>query len=347
MEPESSAAGANRDSTACRLGHVPALDGLRGVAVLLVLAVHATGFPPGGHLGVDLFFVLSGFLITTLLLEERADTGRLSLRDFYGRRARRLLPALVLLLAAYLTIDAAKGHDGLKTVALAGLYLGNAVQAFSQVNPLAHSGLEHLWSLAAEEQFYLLWPLLLLLIARSRQPLRNLGMVLGALVLWRYLLFTGGASHHRLYNGPDTHADGLAIGAALAFLRERNPAFTVSRTIATAGLGICVGALLLRHATPAWDAYGLPFAETACAVVLIAGLTLPAWKTALSWGVLVWFGRISYSLYLWHYMLMWAFDWRLRPLAAALAVAVAYVSTRWIEEPIRRHRPGLSRPAPA
>lgn len=338
--------GADADAQVKRLGHVRALDGLRGVAILLVVAVHATGFPPGGHLGVDLFFVLSGFLITTLLLEERAATGRLSLRDFYARRGRRLLPALALLLAAYLAIDAAKGTDGLKTVALAGLYLGNAVQAFSQVNALARSGLEHLWSLAEEEQFYLLWPLLLPLVARGR-PLRVLGTAVAVLCLWRYGLFSGHATHHRLYNGPDTHADGLVAGAALAFLRQQHGAFKMSRFVALIGLGVGVMVLLLRQPTPAWDAYGLPLAAAACAIVLTAGLTLPTWNAVLSWSVLRWFGRISYSLYLWHYMLIWAFGWHLRPVAAALAIAIAYASTRWIEEPIRRYRPGFGRPVPA
>ncbi len=313
-----------------------------------MLFVHATGFPPGGHLGVDLFFVLSGFLITTLLLEERDGTDRISLRAFYGRRARRLLPPLALLLASYLVIDAAKGHDGLKTVALAGLYFGNAIQAFSRVNPLAHSGLEHLWSLAEEEQFYLLWPLLLPFVALTKRPVRLLGIVIGLLCLYRLALAVGGASHHRLYNGPDTHADGLIVGAAIAFLRQRAADFRISGTVATVGVGLGLAALTVRHPNQVWDVFGLPLADAACAIALIAGLTISAWNAALSWSTLRWFGRISYSLYLWHYMLMWGFDWKLRPVAAALAVAIAYASTRWIEEPIRRYpRPGLRRPAPA
>src|SRR2546425_3253073 len=97
------------DPAMTRLGHLQALDGLRGVAILLVFSYHCFGWPQGGHLGVDLFFVLSGFLITTLLLEERDAAGRIDLHFFYGRRARRLLPALALLLTAYIAIDAAKG----------------------------------------------------------------------------------------------------------------------------------------------------------------------------------------------------------------------------------------------
>jgi peptidoglycan/LPS O-acetylase OafA/YrhL len=332
------AAAVHSTSAVQRLGRVPALDGVRGIAILLVVAVHATGYPRGGHLGVDLFFVLSGFLITTLLLEERANTGRISLRRFYARRARRLLPALALLLLTYLAIDAAKGHNGLRTVALAGLYFGNAVQALSNVNPLAHSGLEHLWSLAEEEQFYLIWPLVLPFVAMRRRPLRALILVLALLAVYRLGLGLLGASHHRLYNGPDTHADGLLAGAAIAFLRQRQTGLAVSGSLAAVGLAVGVGAATLREPSAAWDVFGLPFAEAACAVVLVAALTLPAWTAVASWSPLRWFGRISYSLYLWHYMLIWAFGWQLRPVAALLAVVVAYASTRWIEEPIRRYR---------
>jgi peptidoglycan/LPS O-acetylase OafA/YrhL len=321
-----------------RLGHAPALDGLRGLAILLVVSVHATGYPPGGHLGVDLFFVLSGFLITTLLIEERTETGSISLRRFYARRARRLLPALGLLLVTYLVIDAVKGHDGLETVALAGLYFGNAVQAFSRVNPLAHSGLEHLWSLAEEEQFYLLWPLLLPLVALAKRPLRILAALAVILVFYRMGLAFNGAAHHRLYNGPDTHAEGLVAGAAIAFYRQRARSFKVSPSVAAAGVGLGVVALIARQPDVAWDAFGLPLAEAACVIALVASLTIPEWTRALSWGPLRWFGRISYSLYLWHYMLMWAFGERDRPLAALLAIGVAYASTRWIEEPLRRRR---------
>src|SRR5205807_4444978 len=112
-----------------RLGHVAALDGLRGFAILLVVSVHVTGVPKGGGLGVDLFFVLSG-LITALLLEERERDGRIRIRAFYERRARRLLPALAVLLLAFLVIDAAQGRNGLSQVADYGLYAGNAYEAF-------------------------------------------------------------------------------------------------------------------------------------------------------------------------------------------------------------------------
>jgi peptidoglycan/LPS O-acetylase OafA/YrhL len=332
-----------------RLGHRFELDGVRGVAILLVLAVHTTGYPVGGHVGVDLFFVLSGFLITSILLDELANTGAISLRGFYVRRSLRLLPPLVLLVSTYLIIDAAKGANGLHTVFLAALYFGNIVQAFgSHTNTLFGSGLEHLWSLAEEEQFYAIWPLALPFVARGKNPLRILLAILAVLFLYRYGLAAAGATHRRLYNGPDTHADGLIAGAAIAFW-YRSGTLRIRSGLATLGLAAFVLACLVRPANQAWDVIGLPLAEAACCALVIAALTLPRWQRALSVTPLRWFGRISYSLYLWHYMLLWAFAHHHRGLAAALAIVVAYASTRWLEEPLRRRRrqrrPGVLTPA--
>ncbi len=152
-----------------RLGYVPALDGVRAVAVLLVVACHALSMP-GGFLGVEIFFVLSGFLITTLLLEERQAQGRLGLRSFYIRRVWRLYPALAALLAAWLVLSAL-GLTPLPPageavgVLVSGTYLANAANAWFFPLPI---GLQHLWSLALEEQFYLLWPPLLALVLYKR-----------------------------------------------------------------------------------------------------------------------------------------------------------------------------------
>jgi hypothetical protein len=205
-----------------RLGYAPALDGLRGVAIALVMLHHADVLP-GGYIGVDVFFVLSGFLITTLLLEERAAQGRISLRGFYRRRARRILPALITLLLGYLVVVALAGGSGIRAVALGGFFTGNAVQAFANPNPLAQNGLglAHLWSLAEEEQFYLLWPVVLILLARTRRLIPALATILAVALVWRGVLAAEGASFYRIYYGPDTHADGLLAGALLAALRWR------------------------------------------------------------------------------------------------------------------------------
>jgi peptidoglycan/LPS O-acetylase OafA/YrhL len=158
---------------------------LRAIAVALVVAFHYTGgkTPLGGGYGVDLFFVLSGFLITTLLLEERAATGRIRLGGFYLRRARRLFPALAALLCAYLVYNAILGRDALATVADYGLYFGNIYFVVSR--HADNTGLGHLWSLAEEEQFYLVWPLVLLLIARTKRPAYWIAALVVALVAYR------------------------------------------------------------------------------------------------------------------------------------------------------------------
>jgi peptidoglycan/LPS O-acetylase OafA/YrhL len=315
---------------------LPALDGLRGLAIASVVAYHCFGWPAGGHLGVDLFFVLSGFLITTLLLRERLETGRISLRAFYARRAARLLPALALMLIVYMMIAAVKGDDGLKAVLLSGLYFGNVMIAFTHDSRfVVQSGIGHLWSLAEEEQFYLVWPILLSIVARSRRPARLVLAAALALVAYKFVLMTEGASHHRLYNGPDTHAEGLVAGAFVAFLVARRPDLTLPRITLALTLPFVTLFLFARTQSTGWDGIGLPLAETGCVALVMAALTLPEWQRLLSFAPLRWLGRISYSLYLWHAMLMWATNQRLGWLVAPASIAIAYASTRWLEEPIR------------
>src|SRR5258707_14914511 len=148
-----------------RLGYVPALDGLRGVAILLVLGRHAFTTPVGGGYGVDLFFVLSGFLITALLLEERDKTGQVSLNGFYRRRARRLFPALAVMLTAFIAIEIVKDRaaEGFRTTLWGAFYTTNIAQAWFP-HLIGRPPVSVLWSLAQEEQFYLLVPLALLLL---------------------------------------------------------------------------------------------------------------------------------------------------------------------------------------
>jgi peptidoglycan/LPS O-acetylase OafA/YrhL len=316
-----------RAETRARLGHVPALDGLRGVAIAIVVAYHAFGFPLGGWLGVDLFFVLSGFLITTLLLEEHAATGAVRLRAFYVRRARRLLPALAVLLAAYVAIS---GIAGLGVVARFGFYTGNVYEAFVPGAAQHLVGLNHLWSLAQEEQFYLVWPAALLLAPKVRRPVLVLATIAAALMVYRLALAGTGASDARIYFAPDTNVDGLLLGAALAF----RPFAVPRRFVVLASAVGAVLSLLIPQSTALGVSATLPLAELA-AVVLIAAavdgtLRLPR--------PLIWLGGISYSLYLWHYLVLWAFQWQQPLLAVAVSVAAAYASTVWIERPFRRRR---------
>jgi peptidoglycan/LPS O-acetylase OafA/YrhL len=364
-----------------RLGYRPALDGVRGLAIAIVVAFHAFGWPRGGTLGVDLFFVLSGFLITTLLLEEHDAMGTISIRRFYGRRARRLLPALFVLMVPFLLLAAvsAATTSSLRSPIFVGLastltYTSNIVVA---ADPSAvPAAMIHLWSLAAEEQFYIVWPLLLLALIRVggiRVVARALAVLLMVAIVYRLQLLMRGASIERLYYGPDTHADSLLIGCAFGCYIARHglPAWIRAsargREVASAvSLTLVIAAVVLLERIPQRLAYETQFLPTGFALVAgifivcaVAGETVVA--RGLSVRPMVFLGRISYSLYLWHLPLLVGFagvhrELGLRPIAAvAAAVALASCSRKFIELPFLRRRTeagtarldGTPAPAPA
>ncbi len=248
-------------TTAVTGRHLPALNGLRGVAVIGVVAYHLQlGWAKGGYLGVDLFFVLSGFLITTLLLEEWVGSGRIDLAAFWGRRARRLLPALFLVVAAlalYLVCNALFGGPGANgLIDLSGLR-GDAIATLLYVNNwhliYAHqsyfaqfstpSPLQHTWSLAIEEQFYLVWPLVLLFLLHfARRGWRRAGVVVTVALgvgssLLMAALFHPGVDPSRIYYGTDTRLFDLMAGATIAFLAaaRRQPNARAQRILHTVG----------------------------------------------------------------------------------------------------------------
>src|SRR6478609_9428250 len=247
--------------------HVPALDGLRGIALLGVLLFHANGALAGGYLGVDLFFVLSGFLITSLLLAERRETGRIALGPFWIRRARRLFPALLSLMpvvAIYGRYFARK--EELLTVraqALAALaYVANWQAIFRHQSYwqlfAAPSPLEHTWSLSIEEQFYVVWPLLVSLLLRRRTARTLLGvcLLLSALSMAAMLFFFDPGNTTRAYLGTDTRMTGILFGAALATVISPNQHFA-ARTVRVldvgglfAALGLAVAWTCLRGTDP-------------------------------------------------------------------------------------------------
>jgi peptidoglycan/LPS O-acetylase OafA/YrhL len=345
------------------IAYRPALDGVRALAVAAVLLFHGgVAVLPGGFLGVDAFFVLSGFLITSLLLAEHEQTGRIRLAAFWGRRARRLLPALLVVLV----VVAVVGRYLLPDVEL-GLLRGDALAALGYVanwrmiyrgsdyftQTAAPSPLQHTWSLGIEEQFYWLWPLIVvgllaLGVTRGRRVLGAvcvagaLGSALAAFALYRP------DDVNRAYFGTDTRAQALLIGCALATVpltrgRRGYGALAVAGTAGTAWLW--------THAdgTDAW-LYRGGFTVTALAVaaVLAHAVASPRGPTAwvLALPPLVWLGRISYGLYLWHWPLfqfVTADRTGLRGVAllavrCGLTVAVATVSFYLIEQPIRRGR---------
>jgi peptidoglycan/LPS O-acetylase OafA/YrhL len=210
-------------------GRLPGIDGLRAIAVLVVIAFHLTPGPLlGGYLGVDLFFVISGFLITGLLLRERAEHGRIRLREFWVRRARRLLPALVMLLLTCSSAAFFVGGDvlvrlwsqliGALTFSSNWVLIATGSSYFDDSAPELF---RNLWSLAVEEQFYLAWPFVVLLVALvPRRWVRAsvLAAVAIASALAMALLYVPGTDATRVYYGTDTHSFGLAIGASLAVL---------------------------------------------------------------------------------------------------------------------------------
>ena len=351
----------------------PGLDGLRGLAVIAVIAFHEqlSAFP-GGFLGVDVFFVLSGYLITDLLTAHWNQHGRLDLRGFWARRARRLLPALAVLLvavtAATAVIEPAQ-LAALRSALLAAVtYSSNWWQALAHQSYFARFGppppLQHLWSLAIEEQFYLVWPLLLIVIlktCRSRHLRAGLawsGAALSALAM--ALVYVPGADPSRVYYGTDTHASALFIGSALALtwpLRRLGPLGGLeapgrdrTRIPDALGLaGIAVLAWAMGHFAGTdrvlYPAGLLVTALAAGGVVLAAASPgLVSW--ALGRSVLRWIGVRSYGIYLWHWPVIAlataAFprqrpaDWIWLP-EAAISVGLAAASWRWVEEPIIRN----------
>ncbi|MCU0267654.1 MAG: acyltransferase [Acidimicrobiales bacterium] len=372
------------------LRHVPALDGLRGAAVAGVLAFHG-GHLQGGFLGVDLFFVLSGFLITSLLVAEDRRTGGIGLRRFWGRRARRLLPALFGVLggvALYAMVFASPGElDAIRADAVSTVfYVANwhAIAAGNGYWDLyaAPSPLEHVWSLAIEEQFYLVWPLVVLgVLAVGRRAARgrdDLGQVLllacavaGALAStwWMATLHTPGEDPSRVYLGTDTRLTGILSGAALAIVLARwgHVRGRVGRwaleVVAVAAAGFLAWAWSTTSGSDDWLYQG---GFLACALAVVALLGSVSHPTAgplsrvLSVAPLRSLGLISYGLYLWHWPVFItlrreevANGWTLFALQVGVSLAFALVSYRYLEQPIRQRvvaawwRPAYTMPTAA
>ena len=351
--------------------HVPALDGLRGLALLGVLLFHANGALPGGYLGVDLFFVLSGYLITSLLLAEQRATGRIRLSAFWVRRARRLFPALLSLMPAVALYGRYFARtdelQSLRAQALAALaYVANWQAIFEHKSYwqlfAAPSPLEHTWSLSIEEQFYVLWPLLVTLILRrySSRALLLVSVVLSAVSMCAMLLLFKPENTTRAYLGTDTRMAGILAGAALATLVSPGRAFGRRATRYLDGLGACallglgVAWCKLSGENPFLYRGGFWLTELGALALIVCGVagepSLVA--RALAFRPFRWLGTISYGVYLWH----WPVNVFLTPerahlhgvlLQAArftLTFAIAIASYHFLERPIRRHGLPFNRP---
>ena len=319
----------------------PELDGIRGLAILLVLAQHIN-LPRSalaGMVGVNLFFVLSGYLITSLLIKEQDATGRIDLRRFYERRVRRLIPALVAVLIATGALMAIMGR--------LGDYLGPAAVSFFYVSDIAKAiGYDlgyvgHTWSLAMEEQFYLLWPALLIFTPRRFLAPIAIGGILLAVVLQLALVPDNVLAHFR----PDVRADAILWGCLIALIPVAVPRWAA----AASGIGLVVVSF-----TFLWPA-GIALSSILSAL-LIAGASQLA--PVLSARPLVRVGQISYGMYLWHAIPVGLLE-RQTLAGNVLAMAAVVVTTivlalaseRWIERPFRRPRQApvsgfASEPAP-
>ena len=368
----------DRGRRAGEMGYLPGLDGLRAIAIIGVLLYHSgIDWMPGGFLGVDVFFVLSGFLITSLILEEYDRSGRVDFRRFYLGRARRLLPAVLVMLIivgiavliVYRDALSAFREDALATV----LYLNNWWYIVVDQSYFESMGrpplLKHLWSLAVEEQFYLIWPAIaLFLMRRGGRPLVRRIAVLAALASTGWMAFIairGGypidADPSRAYFGTDSHSMGLLVGAALATVWRPGRLSTSiprgARTLVT-GIGVATVAVifafytLVGEFTP-WLYRGGFLALAVFTAVLIAAATHPASPLGplLGIGVLRYIGRRSYGIYLWHWPIFMVtrpgidVPWS-EPVAfvvrMALTFAIAEVSYRVVEMPIRRGALGVA-----
>lgn len=349
------------------------LDGMRAIAVALVVVYHLfpASWVKGGFIGVDVFFVISGFLITSLLLRPSARVGTTAgLIEFWRRRARRLLPALALLLTVCATAGWLIGGDVL--VGLGPQVLGATTFSYNWVSIAEGGGyfaagtpelFRNLWSLAVEEQFYVLWPLLLPLVLLVRSAWGRAAIALaaaGASAAWMAALIGPGSEPTRAYFGTDSHAFGILIGVALAFLVARMPRRSWMERDETrlgllvVGISALVGLAVLGAMPPTGTTTTFPGALLAASGLSAVAIFVAVWPGSwfgrgLDNRVMAWFGDRSYGIYLWHWPVLVLLVAELQGttpdagvpvstglLALAVTLVVSAASYRWLERPIRR-----------
>ena len=354
------------------LPYMPGLDGLRALAVVAVIAYHSEiESVPGGFLGVEIFFVISGYLITALLLEEFNLNSAINLRQFWGRRARRLLPALFLYVGGSIAFAYSMAEDVVPTKGEVLSTLGYVYNWFGIFQEISYTDVferknffHHLWSLAVEEQFYLLWPILLLCLQRyiNRKvtiSLLVLGIMSSAFLMWT--MYQPFEDPLRVYYGTDTRASGLLIGALLAYIwrpwndekSELSPkGKDVLLPVGLAALGILILAnmhytLLMPDADQLFRG-GFLITSIATAIV-IACVVIPDsnLNSLLGLAPFVWVGKRSYGLYLWHWPVFQLTrervdvdinGWELFAVRMFVTLVLVEISYQCIERPIRERR---------
>ena len=367
----------HRDTTRspASMPYLAGLDGVRALAIVAVLLYHADiAWIPGGFLGVEVFFVVSGYLITALLLGERASTGRIDLKRFWIRRARRLLPALAVFMAGSYALAVLLADDVVdqwrEEALAAAFYVANWFGIANDVSYAEGFGrksfLHHLWSLAVEEQFYLLWPIVLWgglrLIGRRGMVVATLGLIAGSAALM-WVLYQPLTDPTRVYYGTDTRAQGLLVGAVLAMVWQpwRWQHRTVARrrivswSASVVGLGALgvVGWAMWRYdlsittAEPLFrGGFLITSGATALVIAAVATQRSPL-GSVMAVAPLRWIGTRSYGLYLWHWPIYQLTrprvdvdlgQWETLGLRLVLTVMVTEASYRIIETPIRQGR---------
>lgn len=348
--------------TTHRFGYRPALDGLRGVAVLSVVLYHTRALH-GGWLGVEVFFVLSGFLITSILFAEMQSTARINLVNFWRRRARRLLPALFLMIGAITVYGAVislrSDLTSLRREVIGALtYTSNWVQIYGGGGYwgqfTAPSPLRHMWSLAVEEQFYLAFPFVALVTLRRRRPHIVLWSLTALAVTWQITMAFFG-SVDRVYLGTDTRLAGILLGASLAVTPIVPAVAGILRRLAIpVALGLAVAIAVLDGANI--STFRGPFqAATIAAAILVVVCADPHPKgfgAAMTQRPLVYVGKLSYGLYLFHWPIADALEqksglsgWWLAGVTLLISFPIAVASYHLIETPIRHHGLGVLRPS--
>lgn len=323
------------------------LDGLRAIAITLVILYHLSRVLfRGASMGVDIFFVISGYIITAGLLAERRRDGNISIKKFYLRRVRRIWPALIATVIFTLVSGAVIGENYLKP---AGEALGsfmNWALAFRFADP-GLPALNHTWSLSTEEQFYLVWPLTLTLILRWRRNsvVCALAVAIAAVTAWRYVLHFSGAPFERIHFAFDTRADQLLIGCLLAMIGARRLPALLSRMWFVPAAMLALVALLLPARVPLMATAGYTVIGISSAWLVTAAVEpVPIFSRLMTLPFVQWAGLRSYSLYLWHYPIYHLIDIANLPFVLKSVLLVAFtafaaeISYRFIETPFLKRR---------